>query len=443
MKRIRLAFVLVVIVAIVVVVLWRVLGSASSEPSTDIFSSGFIEARDVAISLEIGGRIVEITADEGDRIEAGVPLVKLDDSLLKAQQQQAEVNVKLAQAYLEQAIVSQSGAKKTWEDALDVQNNPLELDARIITARGQLDIAKLNLAQATDDFREITYPYTYSTFALDVPTALADIGDALRQITEAQELLKVGADAEQFQKGLQQLREAQKNLVEARERLARGQGSDVFEGQNIPIRDFWTLRTAQLQMQKAESALDSASETLQILLGIKNNPQEINAAVNKAYTAYQTAIAAVEAVKRQVEQAEAALEIIKVQLSKLTLSSPISGVVAARYAEVGEVAKPGVSILTITELEEVALTAYVPESKIGRVKLGQEALVTVDSYPGESFTGEVVYISPRALFTPRNIQLKEEREKMVFAVKIRLANPEQKLKPGMPADARILTNFEG
>jgi len=147
--------------------------------------------------------------------------------------------------------------------------------------------------------------------------------------------------------------------------------------------------------------------------------------------------AAVAAAERQVEQAGASLEVIQVQISRLNVSSPVSGVVAARHAEVGEIAQPGVPVLTITELEEVTLTAYVPESKIGLVKLGQTALVSVDSYLGESFTGEVVYISPRAVFTPKNVQLKEEREKMVFAVKIRLANPEQKLKPGMPADAVI------
>ena len=443
MKRKKTSLIVFVVIVIVGVVLWWFFSSAPSDSSTDIFSSGFIEARDTAISLETGGRIVEITADEGDTIATGVPLVKLDDSLLKAQKQQAEANVELAQAYLEQAIVSRDGAKKAWENAVDVQNNPLELEARIIAAQGQLDIAELNLAQAADNYRKLTYPYSYSTFTFDVPAALADIGDARRQVTEAQELLKPGPDSEQYQEGLNQLRKAAENLLEARERLARGQGEGVFEGEFLPIRDYWTLSAAQLQIEKAESALGNTDKTLQNLLDIKNNPQETKAAVDLAYTAYQTAIAAVEAAERQVEQAKASLEIIRVQLDKLTSSSPISGVVAARHAEVGEIAKPGVPILTITELEEVTLTAYVPESKIGLIKLGHEALVTVNSYPGESFSGKVVYISPRALFTPRNIQLKEEREKMVFAVKIRLANPEQKLKPGMPADARILTNSEG
>jgi HlyD family secretion protein len=114
--------------------------------------------------------------------------------------------------------------------------------------------------------------------------------------------------------------------------------------------------------------------------------------------------------------------------------------VAARYAEVGEIAKSGASILTITELDEVTLTGYVPESKIGLVKLGQKVLVSVDSYPKDSFSGKVIYISPEAQFTPANVQLKEEREKTVFAVKIRLDNPDQKLKPGMSADARITTS---
>jgi len=117
--------------------------------------------------------------------------------------------------------------------------------------------------------------------------------------------------------------------------------------------------------------------------------------------------------------------------------------VAARHAEVGEIAQPGASILTITQLADVTLTAYVPESKIGLVKLGQKALVSVDSYPGETFSGTISYISPRALFTPKNVQLKEEREKMVFAVKISLANPGQKLKPGMPADTRIVVTPGG
>jgi len=201
------------------------------------------------------------------------------------------------------------------------------------------------------------------------------------------------------------------------------------------LEELWSVPTAELRAVTAQKALEN-------LLAIRDNPQELNAAADSAYTAYQASAVAAEAAELQVEQAEASLNVINVQLDRLTVVSPASGVVASRYAEVGEIAQPGLPVLSIIELDEVTLTAYVPERKIGLVKLGQEAQISVDSYPDESFPGTVVYISPNALFTPKNIQLKDEREKMVFAVKISLANPEQKLKPGMPADALILTGLE-
>ena len=373
MKRTRLAVIILIVVVIISVGIWWRVNSASSETSTDILTSGFIEAKDVAVSLEVGGRILEMAAEEGDRIKAGVILVKLDDFLQQAQLQQAEAAVKVARSALELAVASHNqtmiyrdGAKKAWEDVLDVQKNPLELDAQIAQAQSQLDMAELALEYSKDT--------TLYSLAIKGP---------------------------------------------------------------------WDRAFARQQR-------DGAQMILQSLLNIKNNPQAINAKVDQSYAAYQTSLAAIEVAEKavglataQVEHAQASLDVMKVQMSKTALISPISGIVAARYAEVGEIALPGAPILTITELDKVTLTAYVPESKIGLVKLGQKGLVSVDSYPGDSFSGEVVYISPQAQFTPRNVQLKEEREKMVFAVKIRLANPDQKLKPGMPADARIITNSRG
>jgi len=411
-KKISLAIVLVVLITIGGG-LWSSLGSASSNSSSNILTSGFIEARDVAIALEAGGRIADITAREGDQIEADMPLVKLDDSLLTAQEKQAEATVKLTQAYLQQAIISRDGAKKGWVNALDVQRNPLELETRIIAAQSELETAELDLIRV----KEIENEWKVAAAEIQRNTA--------EKILENLRYFKVSFPVSFYMMN--------KEIYPAEGEL------DIAE-LNLSyleeLEKYWSIPAAELRCSNAQKALES-------LLAIKNNPQEVNAAVDKSYTTYQTAVAAVEAAERQVEQAEASLALIKVQLAKLSSVSPISGVVAAQHAEVGEIAQPGFPILTITELEEVTLTAYVPESKIGLVKLGQEALVSVDSYPGESFSGKVTYISPRALFTPRNIQLKEEREKMVFAVKIKLANPEQKLKPGMPADAVILTNSEG
>ncbi|MDP2743980.1 MAG: efflux RND transporter periplasmic adaptor subunit [Dehalococcoidia bacterium] len=259
---------------------------------------------------------------------------------------------------MEQAVASQEGARRARQNALDLQASPLELEGRIVAARGEMDLAQL----------------------------------------------------------VMQLRLGQE--------FAAGTEGDIVKKQSV------------LQRDLAQAKLDA-------LLAIRDNPQTIKAAVDQADSAYQIAAAAVKAAEGQVEQVRASLEVIDIQISKLSTSSPISGVVSARHAEVGEIAKAGAPILTITELDQVTLTGYVPESKIGLVRLGQKVIVSVDSYPGASFSGAVVHIAPQALFTPRNVQLKEEREKTVFAVKITLANPDQKLKPGMPADARIITSSGG
>ena len=101
-------------------------------------------------------------------------------------------------------------------------------------------------------------------------------------------------------------------------------------------------------------------------------------------------------------------------------------------------AAPGAPLLIVADLSQITLVVYVPEPRIGQVRVGQEAQVTVDAYPGRTFTGAVSYISPRAEFTPKNVQTQEERVETVFAVEIKLANADGYLKPGMPADAELV-----
>jgi multidrug resistance efflux pump len=93
--------------------------------------------------------------------------------------------------------------------------------------------------------------------------------------------------------------------------------------------------------------------------------------------------------------------------------------------------------MTVANLDEVKLTVYIPENRYGRIQLGQQVTVEVDSYPDKTYAGEVIHIASEAEFTPRNVQTKEERVNTVFAVKILIPNPEHELKPGMPADAMI------
>jgi HlyD family secretion protein len=176
--------------------------------------------------------------------------------------------------------------------------------------------------------------------------------------------------------------------------------------------------------------------------------------VNQAEAAYQAALAEVDVaqaqadmlkagarsehvaiVEAQVLQSQAALASLAVQKDKHTLTAPTDGWVVKRVAHEGEMAVPGMSLLTLADLSSVTLTVYVPEPDMGKLSLGQEVDVFVDSFPGEAFTGHITFINNEAEFTPKNVQTREERVNTVFAVKIKLDNPTQKLKPGMPADA--------
>jgi len=138
-----------------------------------------------------------------------------------------------------------------------------------------------------------------------------------------------------------------------------------------------------------------------------------------------------------VRQAESAVRALEVQLDKMTLHAPIRGLVVARSVNEGEMALPGVTLFTLANLDHVDLTLYIPETHIARVRVGQRVSVSVDSFPNRIFEGRVTFIATQAEFTPRTVQTKEERAKMVFAVKVTIYNPDHALKPGMPADAVI------
>jgi HlyD family secretion protein len=144
-----------------------------------------------------------------------------------------------------------------------------------------------------------------------------------------------------------------------------------------------------------------------------------------------------EAARGAQAQALAGLDLARVQSSNATITSPVSGTVLERNIEVGELAMAGTAICKLGDLSRPFLRIYLPENRYGRVKLGQAAVIRVDSYPGRVFPGRVAAIADQAEFTPKDVQTKEERTKLVFAVKIAMENPDGELKPGMPADAEI------
>ena len=145
----------------------------------------------------------------------------------------------------------------------------------------------------------------------------------------------------------------------------------------------------------------------------------------------------IEAARGQLAQARNALEVARTRLKEMSIHSPMDGLVLRKNLEVGEMANPGVPILTLMKPSDIWVRAYVPEEEVGRIKVGGKAQIAVDAYPARRFPGRITEIASEAEFTPRNVQTRKERVNLVFRIKIAVDNPEGILKPGMPADADL------
>jgi HlyD family secretion protein len=145
----------------------------------------------------------------------------------------------------------------------------------------------------------------------------------------------------------------------------------------------------------------------------------------------------IDAARWQVTQAESALVQAQSRLREAVVVSPLDGVVLRKNLEAGETANPGVPILTLVNPKDVWLRAYVAETEVGRIKVGDAAALRVDAFPNRVFTGRLIEIASEAEFTPRNVQTKKERVTLVFRIKIQIDNPDGLLKPGLPADADV------
>lgn len=139
----------------------------------------------------------------------------------------------------------------------------------------------------------------------------------------------------------------------------------------------------------------------------------------------------------RVEQAKQVLNLSQTRRSYAQITAPVDGVVLSKNIEAGEYVSPGTPVVTIGDLNQVWLKAYIAETDLGKVKLGQDVAVTTDTYPGKVYKGNIGFIASEAEFTPKSIQTAEERVKLVYRIKITLDNTSRELKPGMPADALI------
>ncbi|MFH2012988.1 MAG: efflux RND transporter periplasmic adaptor subunit [Pseudomonadota bacterium] len=142
-----------------------------------------------------------------------------------------------------------------------------------------------------------------------------------------------------------------------------------------------------------------------------------------------------EAARFQVQAVKATLDQTEIQMQYTELKAPFPGIITSRNVEPGEVVTPSREVLTLSDLSEVDLKIFVDETEIGKVKPGQKVEVRVDTFPDKVYTGNVSFISPEGEFTPKIIQTKKERVKLVYLVKVSIPNPNLELKSGMPADA--------
>jgi HlyD family secretion protein len=233
-------------------------------------------------------------------------------------------------------------------------------------------------------------------------------------ISRAQlDLLRNGARKEDISLAESSLNQAQVNYDQAKSDLERLR--KLYQTQTITKKQY---DDAVSRFNLMNDQLSAANENY---AKIKNfaRPEEIKQAEAK------------------FNQSLAGSDLIKKNINDSYIVSPLNGLVVKKYLEIGETVSPMSSLVKISDLTNVELYIYVTELELGKIKLGQKAEVTVDAFKNKKFDGKVTYISPEAEFTPKNIQTKDERTKLVFAVKIELPNPDFDLKSGMPADARI------
>ncbi len=227
--------------------------------------------------------------------------------------------------------------------------------------------------------------------------------------------MQAGGRPEEVAQGRAGVRAASQRMEDARRDLERA--NNLYEGGAISRE---ALDKAKTAAEVAEASLDQVREQLS---AVETGPRPQRVEAQKA---------AVSAAEAQVRQVEA-------QLANAEIRAPFDGVVTIRHREEGETVQPGLPVLTVMDPADRWVRIYIPEDRIGAVSLGQAARITSDSFEDRDYPGRVSFIAREAEFTPRNVQTKEERVKLVYAVRVEIAgDPELQLKPGVPADVTLL-----
>ena len=381
-RRRRVVIIAVLALGLVGFAGWRILGPPALPPGV-IAVSGRIEGDDSAVAAKTSGRIREITVREGDPVEAGQVIAVLDDEQIRAREEQASAQVRQAEARVR---LSQHQIAVLNEQ---VRQNQFGVDQARADAQGKVNEAEGKLAAAEAQLAQ----------------AEASWGQAKWDREAMGRLFKRGLIAEQEARRAESTEEAQAAVVAASRR----------------------------QVEAARGSLTAAQANLL-------NPAIRSSQVAAVQGQILQAEADIAAAQAEAERARASLVEAQANRTDLRVIAPFTGTVATRTAEPGEVITAGTPIITLVNLGEVYLRAFVPEGQIGRVKLSQPARVYLDSDPRKPIDAYVLRVDPQASFTPENTYFREDRVKQVVGVKLRLRGAVGFAKPGMPADGEILVD---
>jgi len=375
-KRVLVAVAAAAVVAAAVTAVLHVRGGRGNG---DVRISGNIEVTQVEVAFRIPGRVAERAVDEGMAVSEGQLVARLDASDLVHDVALRRAEVAAAEAALRE---------------LTAGTRPQEI------ARGRAEVER-----AAARLEEL------------------EAGSRPQEIASAQAALaSARAEADRLAKDYARYEELYGRQVIARQTLdAARAANDVAQAKAREAAEALRLveeGPRKEEVAQARAALAGARQTLSLL---EEGPRRETIAQARA----------------RVEQANAALALANTRLSYAELASPLQGVVLSKNVEPGDYVAAGTPVVTVGDLRNVWLRGYIEETDLGRVKVGQRAAVTTDTFPGKRYAGKVSFIAQQAEFTPKTVQTRKERVKLVYRVKIDVPNPDRELLPGMPADGSI------
>jgi HlyD family secretion protein len=441
-KKSRMQFVPIVIIVIVAAmgVYWFTTRAATQDQG--LKASGTIEATDVSLSPEIGGRVIDVAATDGDAVTKDQALVRLDDTLLQAQLKQVEANVQALQAQ-QRAAQAQQQTARAQQQAAQANYDLLKsgpIVEQIDAAQQAVNTAIANVASAQAQYSQLKSGAQAADIAAAASAAAAAetqrkvAQDHYDKVTDCVTIKKPDGTKDNICPGLGTPEEEARAALNAANQAADAANARVDQIKRGATQDEINGAAARVNAAKAQQAMAQA-QLEQVQKGARTEQlAAAQAQIDATKAQVDGAAAQIDGAAAQVEAAKAQANALQVQIDKLTLRSPLSGTVLKRNIEPGEVVAPGAALMTLGDTGNLYITVYVPEDRYGQIKVDQPVTVKVDSFPTENFTAKVTRIADQAEFTPRNVQTAEGRATTVFAVKLAVENAAGKLKPGMPAD---------